>query len=440
MRRKMFLMLTISLLAIMFSTAASAQQKFIGHLNGNQEVPPTSSTGTGICTVTLNAAETQITVATTFSGLSSAANAGHIHDQGPVGVTGPVRFPFTGVSGTSGTLGPFTFAVTAQQVADLRAKKWYCNIHTVNFGGGEIRGQVKPTNTVFDLDGDGRTDITVFRQSANAFYTLSSVNNSLIFNRFGSGASDNWLNSTSDYDGDGRGDPLLIKLNQTTGGGFWSILQSGNNTIRTVEVGNFFTANAERLVPGDYDGDGKEDPAVFRSGTGVWYILQSSTNTLRSVPNFGAVNDIPSVGDFDKDSIIDLTVVRSEGGQLAWYTLLSTTGQSVRTVWGSPTDGITFFAKIDVDGDGAQDRMTTRTVSGQTQFNILRSSDGGQVILTWGLSTDSKLYGDYDGDGKTDFVARRTVGGQLIWYILLSSTSYDPAQARAVQWGITGDQ
>lgn len=60
---------------------------------------------------------------------------------------------FTG--GTSGTIGPLTFDITAQDVADLNAKKWYFNIHTTNFPGGEIRGQAKNTFTPFDRDGDG---------------------------------------------------------------------------------------------------------------------------------------------------------------------------------------------------------------------------------------------------------------------------------------------
>ncbi len=38
----------------------------------------------------------------------------------------------------------------------------YINLHSSNFPGGEIRGQLKSTKTVFDLDGEGRTDL-VFR-------------------------------------------------------------------------------------------------------------------------------------------------------------------------------------------------------------------------------------------------------------------------------------
>src|SRR5215468_4790628 len=52
---------------------------FGGTLSGDQQVPPTASTGTGKGTVVLDAIEQHITVNLNFSGLSSNANAAHIH-------------------------------------------------------------------------------------------------------------------------------------------------------------------------------------------------------------------------------------------------------------------------------------------------------------------------------------------------------------------------
>lgn len=447
MQRKVFLLLTVLLSVTVFSVTVSAQQRFIAHLNGIQEVPVNNSAGTGSCTITLNAAQTQISVSCNYTGLGSNLQAGHIHGNAAPGANAGVLFNFNPPTGnTSGTFNAGPFNVTPQQVADMRAKRWYVNLHSVNLPGGEIRGQIKITNTVFDYDGDGRTDITIFRQSDNAIYTLSSLNNSLLINRFGSGANDTWFGSFSDFDGDGRADHLLRKFNPaltTDAPAYWSILQSGSNTVRTVRWGNFLTANAERVVFADYDGDGRTDIAVFRGSDGFWYILESSTGNQRIVLDFGAPGNVPTVGDFDGDGKNDLTVLRAEGTEIAWYTQLSSTGQSVKTLWGSAaTDSIFLFSQIDVDGDGKQDRMTRRTVGGQYQFNILRSSDGGQTFITWGQATpaDANLFGDYDGDGKTDFVMRRDNGGQLTWYILLSSNSYNVSAPRVFNWGITGDQ
>jgi hypothetical protein len=435
MRNKFIMLLTLAMSALIFSTTASAQQKYSASLNNLQEVPTNNSGGRGSCSITLNSTETQFTVNCTYANMSSAVVAGHIHDNGSVGVNGPVRFNFNLSGGTSGTIGPLTFAVTPAQVADLRAKRWYVNIHTSNFPGGEIRGQVKITSTPFDIDGDGRTNIAVFRQSANTIFTLDNITNNVVSYPFGSGTGDNWLPS-GDFDGDGRSDLILVKLNATTADAFHSTVQSGSNTVRTVRWGNFATANAERLAYGDYDGDGIQDIAVFRSGTGVWYILESSTNTGRAVTNFGAVGDSPSVGDYDKDGKTDLCVVRNVGGQLVWYILNSSNGQTRAVTFGTAaTDGFFFFNQVDIDGDGAQDIMVSRSEGGNRVYYALRSSDGQPFYLQWGLATDTRLLGDYDGDGKTDFVARRTVSGQFIWYIYQSSNG----QTRTVTFGGTGD-
>src|SRR5262245_46603760 len=49
----------------------SAQQRFVAAMDGEQEVPAVNTPATGVCKIVLNAAETQITVSCTFSGLTS---------------------------------------------------------------------------------------------------------------------------------------------------------------------------------------------------------------------------------------------------------------------------------------------------------------------------------------------------------------------------------
>jgi hypothetical protein len=44
-------------------------------------------------------------------------------------------------------------------------------------------------------------------------------------------------------------------------------------------------------VPGDYDGDGKTDVAVFRPSTGTWYLRYSSTGTTAGY-QWGSGNDL----------------------------------------------------------------------------------------------------------------------------------------------------
>src|SRR5262245_62001963 len=79
----------------------------------------------------------------------------------------------------------------------------------------------------------------------------------------------------------------------------------------------------EVAVPGDYDGDGKADPAVYRQSDGRWSILKSSTNyTASMVVNLGGPGYTPIGGqDFDGDFVADIAVYHHKSGM--WFILTS---------------------------------------------------------------------------------------------------------------------
>ncbi len=438
MQTKILSTLTIILSVMMFSITAAAQQKFSVYLSGRQEVPANNSTGEGDCSITLNAAETQVTIVCDYRSLTSNAVAAHIHDNGPVGVNGPIRFDFNYTGGTTGIIGPLTFNTTAEQVADLRAHRWYVNIHTSGLPNGEIRGQVKQANIPADYDGDGRTDLVVFRASEFTFYTLNSLENNVTASiEVGRGGDDmpGIVNNLGDFDGDGRADRVAWNVDEN-GIITWFILQSETNSIRVVNWGQFPPVGTDAFVPSDYDGDGKLDVAVYRRSNGVWYIIESSTGNPRYETWGGSPSDNPQVGDYDGDGKADLTVGRNEGGLLIWYIRNSSNGQMQVIHWGSAaTDSFFFFFPIDVDGDGKHDLMIQRGVNGQRTFFIRRSSDGQMYVLSWGNAA-FPLFGDYDGDGRTDFVSRQNTGGVYRWWIFLSATQTH----RIVSFGLQGDQ
>jgi hypothetical protein len=122
--------------------------QFGATLTGAQVVPPVNTTATGTSSVALNAAQTQITVQVTFSGLTGGpASAAHIHGPAAPGANAGLQVSLSGFpSATSGTYTQ-TFAVSPAQVADLQAGLYYLDIHNVTFIGGEIRGQLQCTVT-----------------------------------------------------------------------------------------------------------------------------------------------------------------------------------------------------------------------------------------------------------------------------------------------------
>ena len=113
------------------------------HLDGSQEVPPNQSQATGFASVTLDDVTNLLSwnLSWTDDLLSGPAQAMHFHGPAPVGVNAGVQVNIGAISGiTSPTIGSAT--ITQAQADDLLAGLWYINIHTGEFPGGEIRGQV----------------------------------------------------------------------------------------------------------------------------------------------------------------------------------------------------------------------------------------------------------------------------------------------------------
>lgn len=153
----------LTALAAAYSTAGIITYE--AALSGANEAPPTASGGTGFAIVTVDTILNTMEVNVSFSGLTSGNTAAHIHCCIPPGgntIVATVTPTFTGFpsGNTSGTYdhvfdmtsassynpafitanGGTAASAEAVLFAGLAADQAYLNIHTTNFGGGEIRG------------------------------------------------------------------------------------------------------------------------------------------------------------------------------------------------------------------------------------------------------------------------------------------------------------
>src|SRR5918998_5194061 len=169
MKKALSLLGVMVLVGMLFGVAKADQIVFTTTMTGAQEVPPTGSPGIGSALVTIDTVTNLMTVNVAFAGLVSPTTIAHIHCcAGPGGIAIPATtvpsfpgFPVGVTTGTylqtfdltlASTYNPAFIAAHGGTVAGAQAAflagllngQAYFNIHTVQFPGGAIRGQLQP--------------------------------------------------------------------------------------------------------------------------------------------------------------------------------------------------------------------------------------------------------------------------------------------------------
>ncbi len=166
------LVLVLIAISLLPPPTNAAPITYLSSLTGANEIPPSGSAGTGTATVIVDPALNTMHVDVAFSGLGSGTTASHIHccvQSPPPALTGNLLVATTTPTFTGFPLGVTSgeyhhdfdllpgnatdtynqafvtaegsiAAAEAAFLAALAAGTAYLNIHTTNFGGGEIRG------------------------------------------------------------------------------------------------------------------------------------------------------------------------------------------------------------------------------------------------------------------------------------------------------------
>lgn len=258
-----------------------------------------------------------------------------------------------------------------------------------------VRAVVSQQNTVFkngiyaDFTNDGKAEISVFRPSDGVWHQLNSANNNYSAVKWGISID---KIAPADYDGDGRTDLAVFR------DGIWYIYQSSNNQVR---IENFGLAG-DLPRPGDFDGDGRADISVFRPSNGVWYRINSSNGQFAAI-QFGLNGDHPMLGDYDADGKTDFAVYRPSNS--VWYILRSSDFQVRIDVFGSNGD---IPLNGDFNGDAISDLAVFRPSNRTWYIARPSGIPGQNFdSFVFGISTDMPVPADYDNDGKTDLAVYR---------------------------------
>ena len=214
-----------------------------------------------------------------------------------------------------------------------------------------------------DFNGDGTTDVAVFRPATGRWYIRGYA--SISYGRAGD------IPVPGDYNGDGSSDIAVFRPST----GRWYI--RGNASIIYGRAGDI-------PVPGDYNGDGKTDIAVYRPSTGEWFI--------RGIEHvaYGKAGDKPIQSDYNGDGSTDIAVYRPSTRQ--WFIR----GQE-DVVYGAAGDipepsnwpWVGFpSAEPPYDNDGQSRIAVFHPGTGQWQVQ----NDG---TINWGAVGDIPVPGDY---------------------------------------------
>jgi hypothetical protein len=279
--------------------------------------------------------------------------------------------------------------------------------------GTDIGAFERQSKARFDFDGDGKSDVGIFRPSVGEWWYLRSSNGQVPAFQFGAG-TDKIV--PADYTGDGKTDIAFYRPST----GEWYIIRSENLSYFSFPFG----ASEDIPVPADYDNDGKADPAVFRPSAGLWVIQRSSDNGT-TFASFGTNGDVPVPADYDGDGRADIAIYRPSVNQ--WW-LNRTTAGVIAFGFGVPGAKV---VQGDYTGDGKSDVAFWQPSTGE--WFVLRSENLSYYSVPFGITPDVPAPGDYDGDGKFDTTVFRPASGS--WFIQRSTTGFV-----SVPFGTSGDR
>jgi hypothetical protein len=165
----------------------SGGRAFAVAMTGNAETPAGDPVATGTATFRLRAGQGQVCYQIAAKNLPPAV-AAHIH-HGDTGTAGPVVVPLTTLNAAGSSRGCATAARGLVKAILSTPASFYANVHTAEYPGGAIRGQLAGTptasfGTIFALDLKGTSEpnatgsavLRILKDTSTVCYRLHAAN------------------------------------------------------------------------------------------------------------------------------------------------------------------------------------------------------------------------------------------------------------------------
>jgi hypothetical protein len=290
-----------------------------------------------------------------------------------------------------------------------------------------------------DFDNDGKPDIVIGSNSSNGGQTISVYRNTSTPTAVSLVPAGTYLNlgedrtiryiRTGDIDGDGKLDIVVSRDSNYNGIGIITVFRN-TSTVGNISFAaylNFPSGNSQNdLAIRDMDGDGRPD-VISSTGNPARFVI------LRNISTFGNIAFAPKTGfgtagafgltidDVDNDDKPDVIITRWSPDSITVYKNSSTVGNlqlapvvSYKTAGSSPYRIFT----ADFDGDSKTDMVISHSAGTLSTFRNIGTAGSiafaNRVDFTFSPGAGAEqAVGDLNGDGKVD-IAGATGNGPAI--------------------------
>jgi hypothetical protein len=258
----------------------------------------------------------------------------------------------------------------------------------------------------WDFNGDGSADSWYYSETGGRWYVIPAAD--VIYTAVLGGPG--MTAAQEDYDGDGKTDPAVFE--QASCAWYAFLSGSGYSLVQAQMLSPLPATFILQPVPGDYDGDGKADPAVYEETTGTWLAMLSSNQYAEvTLTSFGGSGLTAVPEDYDGDGKTDPAVYQESSGN--WFILLSGSGYQLQ-YYHFGGCGYT-SVPAEYNGLGYAEIALYHSASG---LWFIRRGEHDYETIQFGASGYAPVPADYDGDGYDDAAVFYRDRHDALWYLL----------------------